>query len=87
MGVVIGRWVESMGVLIRRWVRGESIGMDSVGVVGRRNIHRLPFRSNVCVCIIMRLSMLDPTPSHLGQGGEFSLFGMAGLSLPQGSGY
>ena len=35
---------------------------------------------------IMHLSMLAPTPPpHPGQGGEFSLFGMA--DLPQGSGY
>ena len=34
--------------------------------------------------IIMRLSMLAPTPPHPRQGGEFSLFGMTGL--PQGSG-
>ena len=33
----------------------------------------------------MHLSMLAPTSPHPGQGGEFSLFGMA--DLPQGSGY
>ena len=32
----------------------------------------------------MHLSMLAPTSPHPGQGGEFSLFGMA--DLPQGSG-
>ena len=35
--------------------------------------------------MIMHLSMLAPTSPHPGQGGEFSLFGMA--DLPQGSGY
>ena len=35
--------------------------------------------------LIMHLSMLAPTSPHTGQGGEFSLFGIA--DLPQGSGY
>ena len=41
--------------------------------------------AKVTAAIVMRLSMLAPTSPHPGQGGEFSLFGMAGL--PQGSGY
>ena len=41
--------------------------------------------SGVVLVNIMHLSKLVPTSPHPGQGGEFSLFGMA--DLPQGSGY
>ena len=48
----------------------------------------LPLRSltlDADAPFMMHLSMLAPTSPHPGQGGEFSLFGMA--DLPQVSGY
>ena len=49
-------------------------------------VHTLKsWRPNKVCVYIMHLSMLAPTSPHPGQGGEFSLFGMA--DLPQGSGY